>query len=81
MLGFVKDTSVATVTPAIAFDNGFVSAYRKADAVPSALPGMTAVKPIAARCYAQLELDTDLCASAGYVYGARIARGEPVPIF
>ena len=78
-LGFVRDTRSAAPKPALAFDSGFVAAYRKAEPITSALPGMASVKPIAARCLAQAEPNVNLCSSAGYVYGARLARGEPVP--
>ena len=78
-LGYLRNPQSAAATPALAFDGGFVGAYRKGDAIPAALPSMAAVKPIAGRCLAQAEHDTELCASAGYVYGTRIANGESVP--
>jgi hypothetical protein len=78
-LGFVRDASNPAVTPALAFDSGFVGAYLRTQPMPSTLPSMVAVKAIAARCLGQAEPDTRLCSSAGYVYGTRIAHGEAVP--
>lgn len=79
-LGFVRDASNAALTPALAFDNGFVTAYRRREAVPAGLPSMAEFKPLAERCLAQAERDTDLCFSAGYGYGLRAANGETVVV-
>lgn len=76
----VRDTSAAGVTPALAFDSGFVAAYRKREAVPAGLPSLAAIKPVVERCLAQVERDTDLCFSVGYAAGARAARGEVVTV-
>lgn len=77
-LGFVRDPRNPALTPALAFDNGFVTAYRRREPIPAGLPGMAALRPIAERCLAQTEPDTDLCFSAGYGYGVRAANGERV---
>ncbi len=79
-LGYVRDTRYATTTPAIAFDNGFVTAYLKRDAIPDNLPTMATLKPAAERCLDQRENDTNLCYSVGYAYGVRASNGEVVRV-
>lgn len=77
-LAYVRDDR--GLTPALAFDTGFVSAYQSEEAPPRGLPALASLKPIAERCLAQQEHDTELCRAAGQVFGARIAHGEPVRI-
>lgn len=78
-LAHVRDPNSDTLTPAIAFDSGFVSGYQKRDTVPANAPSMSALLPIADRCLSQSEADTDLCSAAGHMLGTRSARGEVVP--
>lgn len=66
----------AKTTPAVAFDTGFVDGYRSVEAVPSTAPAMAALLPVAERCFGQREPNVRLCSSAGYLMGARAARGE-----
>ncbi|RYM04937.1 hypothetical protein [Sphingobium cupriresistens] len=68
------------ITPAIAFDSGFVEAYLKREAVPADTPAMATLLPVADRCLAQNEPNTRLCNTAGYLLGTRAARGELVPV-
>jgi len=79
-LGFVRDARNSALTSPLAFDNGFVTAYQRREPIPAGLPGMAALKPVAERCLAQMERDTDLCFSAGYGYGVRAANGETVVV-
>ena len=51
-LGFVRDASNTRLTPALAFDNGFVTAYQRREPLPAGLPGMAELKPLAERCLA-----------------------------
>jgi hypothetical protein len=77
-LGYMRDKRTTVTTPSIAFDNGFVTAYLKHEAIPAGLPAMVTLKPVAERCLAQNENDTDLCYSVGYAYGVRASNGEIV---
>ncbi|MEA3012444.1 MAG: hypothetical protein QOD42_989 [Sphingomonadales bacterium] len=77
-LGFVRDSRSDRLTAAVAFDNGFVTAYQRREPIPAELPSMATLRPIAQRCLTQAEPDTDLCSSAGYAYGVRAANGETV---
>lgn len=76
VLGFVTDPRTNVPTPAVAFDTGFVTAFRRAEALPAELPGLAAIKPVVERCLAQAETNTKLCFSVGYTYGLRAANGE-----
>lgn len=78
-LGYVRDPRSSTVQPALAFDQGFVAAWRNRESTVG-LPTMAALKPTAERCLAQAEKDTDLCHSVGYAYGTRAANGELVVV-
>ena len=78
-LGYVRDPRSSVVRPALAFDQGFVTAWRNRES-PAGLPTMAALKPVAERCLAQAEKDTDLCHSVGYAYGTRAANGELVVV-
>ncbi|MES1985881.1 MAG: hypothetical protein V4461_13100 [Pseudomonadota bacterium] len=80
VLGFVRDPRHTGTTPALAFDNGFVSAYLKREAISPQLPTMTVLKPIAERCLAQAETNIELCNAAGYGFGARAVHGQTVRI-
>jgi len=77
-LGYVR-MSDGQLTPAIAFDNGFVGAWLGHEAVPPTAPTMATLLPIAGRCLDQKETDTALCRAAGYMLGLRAAHGELVP--
>ena len=77
-LDFLRDITSDQPKPALAFDSGFVAAYRKHEPVAATLPSMAALKPVAERCFAQSEPNTALCSSAGYIYGARTAQGETI---
>lgn len=77
-LGYVRDPRSNVLTPALAFDNGFVEAYRKREPVAVGIPSMAALKPTAEQCLGQQQPDTDLCFSVGYAYGVRAAHGEVV---
>jgi len=79
-LGYLRDTRYTTVTPALALDNGFVTAFLKHETIPASLPTMAALKPVAERCLSQAERDADLCYSVGYAYGVRAADGEIVHV-
>ena len=63
---------------ALAFDRSFMAAYQKREAMPSDLPSVATLKPIAERCLANNEPDTGLCSAAGYALGARVAHGEVI---
>ncbi|MFA5970637.1 MAG: hypothetical protein WC816_15510 [Sphingomonas sp.] len=76
----MRDAHSDKLTPALAFDRGFVTAFRKKEAVTPDLPGMAALKPLAERCLAQQELNTDLCSAAGYALGTRAYNGETVVV-
>lgn len=75
-LGYVRDPSNPKLTPALAFDNGFVTGYNKRASLPTDAPSMATLQPVVARCLGQREPDTALCNAAGYAVGARAARGE-----
>lgn len=77
-LGYVRNPNSNQVTPALAFDSGFVGGYLKREALPAGAPTMTTLLPIAERCLEQRELDTGLCNAAGQMLGLRAARGEIV---
>jgi hypothetical protein len=79
-LGHVRDPRSTHVTAAIAFDGGFVNGYFTREAVPPSAPAMATLLPIADRCLGQKEPNVKMCGSAGFVLGARAARGELVPI-
>lgn len=79
-LGHVRDPRATQVTAAIAFDGGFVNGYFTREAVPSGAPAIAALLPIADRCLGQKEPNVKMCSSAGFVLGARAARGELVPV-
>ena len=79
-LTHVRDPRTAQVTAAMAFDGGFVNGYFTREAIPAGAPAMSAMLPIADRCLAQKEPNTKMCSSAGFVLGARAARGELVPV-
>lgn len=74
-LEYVQD-STGVETPALRFDAGFVTAYRRREAAPASLPAMLALKPLVERCLAGTEADGAHCYSAGYVFGLRAAQGE-----
>lgn len=65
--------------PALAFDSGFVKGYLAGEALPAGTPTMATLLPVADRCLAQSEPNTQLCSSVGVVLGARAAHGELVP--
>ena len=73
-LGYLQDER--GTTSAIRFDAGFVAAYQRREAMPANLPTMAALKPLAERCLAQAEPNTEHCFSAGYALGLRAAHGE-----
>lgn len=77
-LGYVRDPRSSNTTSANAFDNGYVAAYLKREAVPTGLPAMPALKATGERCLHGNEPDTDLCYSVGYAYGVRSVNGEVV---
>ncbi len=79
-LSHARDPNNSALTPALAFDNGFVTAYKRQGPIASGLPAMSALKPIAEHCLAQAERDLALCESAGNAYGARAAQGEVVQV-
>jgi len=70
--------SAARAPSAGAVDAGFMEGYTKADTIPPDLPSMAALKPLAQRCFAQTERNTELCSAAGYALGVRAAHGELV---
>jgi hypothetical protein len=72
----LRGRSATTSTPASAFDNGFMLAFQKGEALPSGLPTMAMLKPIAERCFAMSEPDVSLCYAAGYAFGQRAYHGE-----
>ena len=74
----IRDVTNSAGTAALAFDRGFVTAYRKRETVQPSHPSMAALKPRAEQCLAQSEPDTDLCFAVGYVYGTRATNGETV---
>lgn len=79
-LSFVRDARGGSVTPAVAFDAGFVASYRKGGAIDRRLPTIGALRPVAERCLAQKERDNDVCYAAGQAFGVRAYNGETVPI-
>jgi hypothetical protein len=79
-LSYVHDGRSQKATPAESFDTGFVTAFRKHEAVTSELPTMLAMKPLAERCLAQAEPNTALCSAVGYAFGVRAASGETVVV-
>ncbi len=78
-LGYVRDSRSDQLTPALAFDSGFVKGYLAGEALPAGTPTMATLLPVADRCLAQSEPNTQLCSSVGVVLGARAAHGELVP--
>lgn len=79
-LGYVSDPRTDHLTPAMAFDAGFVSAFLKRAPLPASLPAMRTLLPIADRCLDQKESATRLCGLAGQVLGARAALGELIGV-
>lgn len=79
-LGYVSDPRTSQLTPAMAFDSGFVAGYLKREALPADAPAMAALLPIADRCLDQKEANTNLCNAVGQMLGARAARGEVVAL-
>jgi len=78
-LRYMTVTSGQT-TPAITFDTGFVNGYLKGEQLPAGAPTIATLLPAADRCLNHKEQSARLCSSAGYVLGARAARGELVPL-
>lgn len=78
-LGYVSDPRTDKISPAIAFDSGFVGGYLKRDAIPAGAPSIAVLLPFADRCLDQEEPNTKACSSAGYILGLRAAHGEVVP--
>lgn len=79
-LGYVRDPRTSQITPAIAFDNGFVGAYLKRTALPAGAPTIATLLPIADRCLDQKESNTDLCGAVGQILGSRAVLGEVVVV-
>jgi hypothetical protein len=79
-LGYVRDTQTSQPSAANAFDSGFVSGYFTRETMPAGTPAMATLLPLADRCLENAEPNTTKCSSAGYVLGARAARGELVPV-
>ena len=75
-LGFLRDSQSAQAKPALSFDTGFVTAFRRRDPVTPDLPDLAALKPVAERCLSQSEADRAVCTAAGQIIGARVAQGE-----
>ena len=76
----LRDARAQDGTSASAIDNGFMAAYAKGEAIPPGLPMMATLRPVAARCLALRESNTDLCWSVGYAYGVRAFHGEIVAV-
>ncbi len=79
-LGYVRDPRTNDLTPAIAFDNGFVGAYLKREPLPAGAPEMAGLLAVADRCLGQQEPNTNLCTAVGQLLGARAARGEVIAL-
>jgi len=73
----VGNGRAAAITAALAYDAGFTVAYTKGELPTAAMPGYTALKPIAERCLGQTEPSLGLCYSTGYVFGARAVGDKP----
>lgn len=76
----VRDNNSVSATAAISLDTGFVTGYRQGGALPLGLPSMLTLRPIAERCLAQAEPDTELCFSTGFAFGLRALHGEVVRV-
>lgn len=63
---------------ALALDGGFMNGFAQGGPVPAGLPGMIALKPIAARCLTGAEANARLCSAAGFALGLRAFHGEIV---
>lgn len=79
-LAYVRDPKARQLTPAIAFDNGFVGGYQSREALPADAPAMATLLPIADRCLDQSEPNTSLCTAVGQLLGSRAARGEVITL-
>jgi hypothetical protein len=76
-LGYISLKS-GEVTPAVAFDTGFVDGYLKQDPLPENVPIMETVLPYAEKCLANIE---SKCQAAGYALGRLAGKGKQlVPI-
>lgn len=76
----LRRADATQATAASAIDNGFMVGYRKGEEVPSDLPNMVTLKPIAERCLMQREPHIGLCYSTGYAFGLRASHGELIAI-
>ena len=68
------------IKPALAFDAGFVTAYRTNDSDMAGLPGAADLKNSAEACLAQRASDMAPCFWTGYALGARALNGLVPPI-
>ncbi len=69
------NNKAAEVTPALAFDAGFTVAYQEGGASKVVTTDTQQLKIVAEACLGQRQ-DAGTCFSAGYVYGARVVRGQ-----
>lgn len=74
----LRGSGAASSTPASAFDNGFMLAFQRGEALPLDLPTMATLRPVAGRCFAMSEPNVRLCYAAGYAFGQRAYHGENV---
>jgi hypothetical protein len=63
-----------------AVDAGFMKGFQAHSPMPADLPSMATLKPVAQRCFAQREPDTQLCVAAGFALGLRTYHGETVSV-
>lgn len=71
----IGNSKVAVVTPALAFDAGFVVAYQEGSASKAPVTDSRQIKSLAAACLDQQQ-DAGTCFSAGYIYGAGAFRAR-----
>lgn len=67
------------IKPALAFDAGFVVAYRKGE-VTANLPDVATLKSLAEQCLGQSAGDMGLCFSAGYALAVHALSGVVPPL-